>query len=429
MEALHLASNVLPRIVAASYRYQLFPTTRGWAEMMRIDDLPQYADAQGSDIQQFLSPRDQAKSMIEGTDTALRRPAETSRWFLETSNRILELAGQAEASIGDQRSNEFVSTLADLRILAGLARYHSQRLPAGVCYNLYQQTGDLLALDDAVEHERQAIAAWETVVRAAADVYRQDLACGVHRVGFSRHWEEEWQKLRNGLEELEAQQRKAQPRVKAEGLSIVHIPVPRHVPSPTVRLRATVGAGDDIAEVCVRYCYDQEPWHSRDMLPTGEWRYAVEVPLADDTKKVKYFIEATDNQGHVVTVPAGGADDAVVMTITKDDQPPQVDLRRVPAPRPGGDVKVTARVGDPSGVKSVRLCYRHLTQFEDYRTEEMRYDPQTGLWSATIPGTFVVPQWDLMYFVEALDIHGNGRMYPDMEVQMPYVIVKLDRTL
>lgn len=56
MRGLHAASRVLPRIVAASYRYQLFPTTRGWAEMMRQGDLPQFAALEGTDIEQFQSP-------------------------------------------------------------------------------------------------------------------------------------------------------------------------------------------------------------------------------------------------------------------------------------------------------------------------------------------------------------------------------------
>jgi hypothetical protein len=115
------------------------------------------------------------------------------------------------------------------------------------------------------------------------------------------------------------------------------------------------------------------------------------------------------------------------MTITSDDRPPHADIEPVQAPKPGKSVDVTAKVWDPSGVKWVRLRYRHVTQFEDYQTAEMQYDPQTGLWSATIPGQFVVPQWDLMYFIEAVDTQGNGRMYPDMDVEMPYVIVKLDR--
>jgi hypothetical protein len=110
-----------------------------------------------------------------------------------------------------------------------------------------------------------------------------------------------------------------------------------------------------------------------------------------------------------------------------ETQPPQVDLERVGAARPDRSVRVTAKVQDSSGVKWVRLRYRHVTQFEDYRTAEMEYDSQTGLWSGTIPGEFVVPQWDLMYFVEAVDTQGNGRMYPDMDVETPYVIVTLNR--
>jgi hypothetical protein len=427
MKALHVASGVLPRIVAASYRYQLFPTTRGWAEMMRIDDLPRYADAEGSDIQQFMSMRDQARSMIEGTDTAMRRPAETSQWFRNVSDQILEYVAQAEKTASDRPGGEFISTITDLKILAHLAMYHSHRLSAGVCYSLYEQTGDLFSFDDAIAREKQAIEAWERLVGAASDVYSRNLAFGVHRVGFSRHWEQELQKLHNGLKQLEAEQRKAQPRSRGGAPWIAHVPVRRHVPGRPVRLRATAAAGDEVAHVRVRYRNDEGSWHSVEMPPVGEWRYQADVPLGGDAGELKYFIEARDSQGRVASAPAAGADDPIVMAITRDGRPPRVELEPTPVARPGKDLTVTARVLDPSGVKSVQLRYRHLTQFEDYRAEEMRPDAQTGLWSATIPGAFIVPRWDLMYFVEAIDSQGNGRMYPDMEAQTPYVIVELDR--
>ena len=57
----------------------------------------------------------------------------------------------------------------------------------------------------------------------------------------------------------------------------------------------------------------------------------------------------------------------------------------------------------------------------------MRLNQTTGAYEAVIPGIFIVPAWDLMYFVEAMDTPGNGRMYPDMDNEMPYVIVHLDR--
>ena len=36
-------------------------------------------------------------------------------------------------------------------------------------------------------------------------------------------------------------------------------------------------------------------------------------------------------------------------------------------------------------------------------------------------------KYDVMYFVEAFDKQGNGRMFPDMEKETPYIIVRLDR--
>lgn len=427
MKALHLASGVLPRIVAVSYRYQLFPTTRGWAEVMRIDDLPRYAEAEGSDIQQFMNVRDQARSMIEGTDTPMRRPAETSRWFLQASNQILEYVVQTESNMGNRPSNESISTITDLKILAHLAKYHSQRLLAGVCYNLYDQTGDLFAFDDAIEFEKLAVEAWGHLVEAASDVYNKNLAFGVHRVGFSRHWEEELHKLHEGLKDLEAERRKVQPRAKGEAPYIAHVPVRQHVPGRMIRLRATVATDKEPTVVRVASRSDDGHWSSVDMRPVGRWQYQADVPLKGQSEKIRYFIEATDSQGLASSMPAAGADDPILIKITSDNAPPQVELERAGAATPGKDLEVTAKIWDSSGIRSARLRYRHVTQFEDYETEEMRYDPQTALWSATIPGAFVVREWDLMYFVEAIDDQANGRMYPDMDAKMPYVIIDVDR--
>ena len=94
---------------------------------------------------------------------------------------------------------------------------------------------------------------------------------------------------------------------------------------------------------------------------------------------------------------------------------------------PGRNLTITATAKSESGLEWIRLRYRHLTQFEDYESVDMTFAPQTGRYEATIPGAFVVPEWDLMYFVEALGKDGDGRMAPDMEQEMPYVIVPVKR--
>ncbi|CAN5836087.1 hypothetical protein BH24BAC1_BH24BAC1_17110 [soil metagenome] len=83
--ALHQASWVLPRIITSSYPYSLFPTTRGWAEKQRLGDLPVFARAQLSDLQQFATFDEEAQLLIEGGETAKMLPSTNSRWFEQTS--------------------------------------------------------------------------------------------------------------------------------------------------------------------------------------------------------------------------------------------------------------------------------------------------------------------------------------------------------
>lgn len=68
--ALHHASKILPRIVAYTYPYNMFPTTRGWVGKQRMKGLPEYAKALPSDTQQFLSIDNAAKYRLEGIDSA-----------------------------------------------------------------------------------------------------------------------------------------------------------------------------------------------------------------------------------------------------------------------------------------------------------------------------------------------------------------------
>ena len=36
-------------------------------------------------------------------------------------------------------------------------------------------------------------------------------------------------------------------------------------------------------------------------------------------------------------------------------------------------------------------------------------------------------KYDIMYFIEVMDTKGNGRMYPDMENEIPYIVVNIQK--
>ena len=106
--------------------YSAFPMTRGWAEKQRLGDLPAYAKAEGSDIQQFASFDDEARMLLEGDETAKTLPRETSRWFAQTAADISAQIAEAGKRIGSHRNREFDSTITDLNILANLALFHAR---------------------------------------------------------------------------------------------------------------------------------------------------------------------------------------------------------------------------------------------------------------------------------------------------------------
>lgn len=313
MAGLHQASQVLPRIVAAAYRYQYFPTTRGWAEMNHQDDLAKFAGEEGGDIQQFENPRDEARRLVAGGDTPMRRPQETARWFADTSAGILAHVERAQAAGG--KGNEFLSTMTDLKILAGLARYYAERLPAAVAYNLYKETGDLKAFDEAITQERRAVEAWGGIVDAAGDVYSDQLAFGAHAVGFRRHWKEEYGLVRADFEKLQAERKEATPRADAKPAPSMEwrppaaqpvaqlLPVEAAAPGHDLEISARITAAPGVKWVRLRYRHmtQYEDYQTAEMQPGRDpGVYTAHIPEAfiDPKWDLMYFIEVVDRNGN-----------------------------------------------------------------------------------------------------------------------------------
>ena len=47
-------------------------------------------------------------------------------------------------------------------------------------------------------------------------------------------------------------------------------------------------------------------------------------------------------------------------------------------------------------------------------------------YEATVPATDIDPQFDFMYLFEVMDNSGNGKIYPDIAKETPYIVVKVD---
>ena len=438
--ALHRASWILPMITAYNFPYNRFPTTRGWPEKQRREDLADHAKAEPSDTEQFLSSAEAARLWLRGEDAAKRWPEESSRWFARAADDVLREVAEAERDASARANRELASTVVDLKILANLARYHSHRADAGFAYALWEQSGDLTAFDRALASEKQAIDAWESIVRAAGDVYAANLRMGLDRSELTGHWRDELEALRRGYDALQRQRQAVSATAGTDAPAISHVPIRRIRPGEDLLVQATVLARRKIVRASVSFRVG-ERFSEALLEQTGPFTYRVRVPAARFDRSFSYIIHASDAGGRVATWPSAGAPAAArSVVVTNDDAAPLVKhtpLITAPASRP---LRVTAEVTDPSGVKSVRLRYRSVTQYEDYKTLDMRPVPserRTGRvdgpaasaneYEATVPAADVLSRYDFMYFIEVLDRAGNGAIYPNLDTQQPYIIVRLER--
>jgi hypothetical protein len=423
--ALHRASQVLPRVNAAVFPYNRFPMTRGWVEKQRWEDLPAYARAEPSDTQQFLGMDEAARLRLEGGESAKAHPERTAAWFARTAADVLGEVEQAEKRVGKHRNNEFLVTMTDLRILAQLALYHSRRMHAGLSYALFRRSQDLGALDDALAGERRAVEAWEKLVEAAGDVYSADLMMGLPGAGLSGHWKDELAALKKGLADLERQRKEFRPAADARGPSVAHVPVRRAAPGKELVIRATVGGAGDRPAARVAYRTGRGEWLRASMERAEAPVYKAVIPAAAVAEGLEYFVEVTDGGDRRVTYPRGGESQPLGVTVTADDTAPEVRHTPVTRAEAGKPLTVTARVRDPSGVRWVRVLYRAVNQYKDYQALEMKPTGEKDEYQAVIPGEHVAAGWDFMYLIEAMDARGNGRIYPDLEDEAPYVVVRL----
>lgn len=426
-KGMDLASKVLPRIVSYCHPYGHFPTTRGWAEKQRQGDLAYYAQIEGTDTQQFLSPADAAKCIMNETDSAKMWPQDSSKWFSQISDRIDSHIAEAERLMGKNKSKEFISTMTDLKILSHLAQYHSYRSNAGLWYALFKQSEDLNAFDEAINYESKAVRSWGKLVEAAGDVFTFDMQMGRRGPGLSGHWRDELAALELGLEKLREQRKHFKPKLNGAKPNILHVPVRKIAVNRNLTVKATVTGKSPIRRVRLFYKKPRGGYKSIEMKKSEPLLYQAVIKAASIKGDLDYYIEATDSKKQISIWPESGKAKPLNVLVTDDHQAPKLLHTPIVNAPPEKDLKITAQVSDSSQVKWVRVLYRSVNQFYDYKSVNMQSTGVSGQYEAVIPGKDIPYKWDFMYFFEVMDIAGNGKIYPSLEKEAPYIIVELQR--
>ncbi len=214
---------------------------------------------------------------------------------------------------------------------------------------------------------------------------------------------------------------------RASDPAIAHIPVRRLEPGQDLKLRATVAGIAPITAVRVYYGDMHRGFTMAEMHGTGP-SYEATIPASKFPAGTSYFLEAIDSSGRTSTFPEEGSMQPVQVMVTGNDQPPTLEHTPVVSAEALHPLHITARVKDPSGIKWVHLRYRGLSQHQDFQVLNMLPAGNSDEYEATVPGRDIDPHFDFMYLFEVMDNAGNGKIYPDLAKETPYIIVNVDHS-
>ena len=208
---------------------------------------------------------------------------------------------------------------------------------------------------------------------------------------------------------------------------IAHVPVRRLSPGEDLLLRATVTGVSPLSRVQVCFGDPHHGFSTVDMERIQPDMYRVSIPGSRITDRLTYVLAAEDSAGRLSTWPDDGQAHPVVLRVTSDDRPLILHHTPIQSAQPGQPLRIVAQVDDPARVRWVRLRYRGLSQHQDFQLLPMLPTGHNSEFAATIPGQNIDPQFDLMYQFETMDNQGNGKIYPDLEKETPYVVVNVAR--
>jgi hypothetical protein len=130
------------------------------------------------DPQLFSRINDFAEELLKGERTGKYSPVEYAQWIEDFADAAFNHLAQAKMQSRRKQEPEFLRMAVDVAITAGLGRFFGAKFRSGLLYAIFEQSGDLRALELSLQMYRKARDFWIELANVAKDIYEPDITVG-----------------------------------------------------------------------------------------------------------------------------------------------------------------------------------------------------------------------------------------------------------
>ncbi|MGA8596986.1 MAG: hypothetical protein WB676_19925 [Bryobacteraceae bacterium] len=130
------------------------------------------------DPELFSSINEYVKELLDGQQSRKYSPMEAAQWLEDCATRSNEALNAALKTAHSARTPEFRRIQEDVELEAGVGRFFSSKLRSGVLFEIFLETGDRAAGEQALSEYRNARQAWASLAERAKGVYLPDITYG-----------------------------------------------------------------------------------------------------------------------------------------------------------------------------------------------------------------------------------------------------------
>jgi hypothetical protein len=274
------------------------------------------------DPQLFYRIDDFADDLLKGQRSGKFTPIEVAHWiesYAETATSSLTLANSRATR---KNRPEYRRLTIDIAVVADLGRFFAAKLRAGVLYRIFEQTGDRLAIEEALKAYRAAREAWAATIARTRGIYMADITIGELRQ-IRGNWADRLADIDADIAALALKLESAQPappggpaahaivealgRPQRPSLSGGHAPPHNFQPGYAFPVEFTAESPCSSIEMHYRHVNQAERWQHESMQSNGRlWRAIIPSEYTQSPYPLQYYFEMRVTPESAVLYPGFG---------------------------------------------------------------------------------------------------------------------------